>query len=192
MASYLNAGVVGRKYGTAHASIVPYQAFKTQDKRIIIAAGSDDQFQKTCRVLGCSELSHDERFSTNAQRVVHREILLEMMQRILSERTSEHWLRELEDAGVPCAPVNSVGDVFAMPQVDALDLVQEVEHPDLGDPLKVVGSAMDLDGVSVFRDVLHPPRLGENSCEVLQEVLGYSEEQCARLMAEGVIKDHGV
>jgi len=192
MASYLNAGVVGRKYGTAHASIVPYQAFKTQDKHIIVAAGSDDQFRKTCRVLGCGELAHDERFSTNAQRVVHREILLDTMQRILSERTSKHWLRELEDAGVPCAPVNSVGDVFAMPQVDALDLVQEVEHPDLGDPLKVVGSAMDLDRVSVFRDVLHPPRLGDHSCEVLQEVLGYSEEHCARLMAEGIIKDHVV
>jgi hypothetical protein len=120
-----------KRLGTAHPQIVPYQAFPAQDGLLMIAVGTDAQFQRLCEVLGRPELAEDPRFSTNPARVQNREVLLPILTEILRKKPRAQWIAELKKAGVPAGPVNSLADLFGDPGLVGRILL-EIEHPTVG------------------------------------------------------------
>lgn len=188
-ANYLNVGHVGKRHGTAHGTIVPYQAFNTGDEHdIVVAAANNKHFQNMCKAIGLTQLATDRRYLTNPKRVVNRETLIKTIQAKLSEAPSKYWLDILHDAGVPCGRVNTIGEVFDDPQVYDLDMVLKIPHPTAGQVV-VPGPAVDYNGTSILVPPLHPPLRGEHTVEVLEDILEYGKNKIQKLLEIGIIED---
>lgn len=166
--SYLATGVAPVRSGNAHANIVPYQTFPCADGYIVIAVGNDAQFKKLCSALGQAELAHDQRFSTNPERVRHRDELVPVLEGLLRAHGKAHWIAALEPLGVPCAPINNLDEVFANPQVQARNLRLDLPHP-LAGTVKLVGNPMQMSATPP-QYKLPPPLLGEHNAEILDEL----------------------
>jgi succinate---hydroxymethylglutarate CoA-transferase len=134
--NYLIAGLEGKRYGTAHPSVVPYQALPCKDGFIIIGAGNNkqvctgiitysvpamidppQQFEILCRILNLPELSTDPRFSSNSLRVQNRDVLINILSDRLVKENKDVWLKKLVGAGVPYGPINNIKQTFEHPQV---------------------------------------------------------------------------
>lgn len=183
--NYLVSGRVPRRQGNAHANIVPYQVFAAQDGHLVLAVGNDGQFVKFCEIAGHPELAQDERFAANAGRVRNREILIPMIQEILLGRSVKDWIAPLEAAGVPCGPINDIGQTFEHPQVKHRGLRIDLPHPLAGtvpqvaSPIRMSASPVTYQGA--------PPTLGQHTHEVLGGLCGLSAEDMARLGKDGII-----
>jgi crotonobetainyl-CoA:carnitine CoA-transferase CaiB-like acyl-CoA transferase len=165
-ANHLLGGLVPGPMGNAHPNIVPYQLFRGSDRPFILAAGNDRLFERTCEVLGRTDLPADERFATNEARVRNREILIPVLQELFGRRPAAEWLRALEAAAVPCSPVRTIDEVFA--SAEGAPAVQEVEDPERGS-LRLVADPIRVDGERLPAR-LPPPRLGQHTAEVLEEL----------------------
>jgi crotonobetainyl-CoA:carnitine CoA-transferase CaiB-like acyl-CoA transferase len=183
-ANYLVTGVAPRRAGNAHQNIVPYQVFEVADGHLIVAVGNDGQFVKLCAVAGCPELAADVRFSSNAARVRHRDVLVPVLASIMRQRRKQEWLSALEAAKVPCGAINDLNEVFADAQVRARGMAIPVPHP-LSDGLRLVASPMKLSATPTGCR-LAPPLLGQHTDEVL-EALGIEHEERSALRERGVI-----
>ncbi len=154
-----------KRLGTAHPQIVPYQAFPAADGLLMVAVGTDAQFQALCEVLGRPDLAADPRFATNPARVQHRELLLPILEGILREKPRAHWIAALKKAGVPAGPVNALADLFGDPGLVGRILL-EVEHPSVGRyPTLVCPLSLAWPG-----SPLPPPRLGEHTELILHRL----------------------
>jgi crotonobetainyl-CoA:carnitine CoA-transferase CaiB-like acyl-CoA transferase len=182
--NYLLTGRPPDRHGNAHASIVPYQAFATQDGYVVVAVGNDGQFTRLCEVAGRPELAADPRFATNAGRVENRAALVPVLQALLAGRPTREWVVSLEGAGVPCGPINDLAEVFADPHVQSRGLRVEVPHP-LAGSVPVVASPLRLSRTPVRHGT--PPLLGEHTDEVLRDLLGMGEAEIEALRRERVI-----
>jgi len=169
--NYLISGNLPKRHGNAHANIVPYQSFQASDGWFVIAVGNDKQFERLCKVIGKWELVSDERFATNSVRVQNRDELISILKPIFATKTVSEWL-SLIGAEFPCGPIKNLEQVFAEPQVQAREMLIEMEHPTIG-KLPLVGSPLKFSDTKVDYK-LPPPRLGEHTGEVLKELLGYS------------------
>ncbi|GAB3476513.1 CaiB/BaiF CoA transferase family protein [Polaromonas eurypsychrophila] len=168
--NYLAGGMVPRRMGNAHPNIVPYRAFPTADGDIILAVGNDGQFARFCTVAGHPDWSSDERFSSNAQRLANRAVLVPLLRQATVMRSSADWIAALEAAGVPCGPINHIDQVFADPQVIARGLQITLPHT-LAGSVPLVANPIRLSGSPVaYRRP--PPLLGEHTAEVLAQWLG--------------------
>jgi len=183
--NYLSSGTAPKRWGNAHANIVPYQTFATSDGHIIVAAGNDAQYRKFVQAGACPELATDARFLTNPQRVELRDTLVPLLAKMVRKKTKAEWLVLLESAGVPCGPINKLDDVFNDPQVRARDCAIELPHPS-ADSVKLVASPMRMSVTPVQYDRA-PPLLGQHTDQVLQELLGYSEQQLSQLRDKKII-----
>jgi crotonobetainyl-CoA:carnitine CoA-transferase CaiB-like acyl-CoA transferase len=173
------------RYGNAHANVVPYEVFPTADGHIILAVGNDGQFQRFCEAAGCPELAAEARFKTNSQRIVHRAELVPLIAEILRTRTKREWIDVLEDANVPCGPINNMKEVFEDPQVQHRRLRVDMPHP-LGGIAPLVASPMRLSATPVeYRHA--PPLLGQHNEEILKGLLGKSDAEIAALRAGGIV-----
>lgn len=182
--SYLVSGEPPRRHGNAHATVVPYQAFRAADAHVVIAAGNDAQFRALCRVLGTEVLAADERYATNPARVENRQTLIPGLERAIGGWSAGDLLAGLEAAGVPCARINTVPEVFADPQVQALGAVIEAPHPTAG-AVPMVRWPYELERTPA--SLRHaPPLLGQHTDEVLSD-LGLGSDERAALRAEGAI-----
>jgi formyl-CoA transferase len=166
--NYLISGDLPKRYGNAHANIVPYQSFRASDAWFVLAIGNDKQFEKLGQVIGNLELVSDARLVTNSDRVKHRDELIAILKPIFLERTANEWLSMLEAAGIPCGPINTLDKVFAEPQVEARDMLMFMKHSEIGD-LRLVGSPLKFSETPAEYK-LPPPRLGEHTKEVLKEL----------------------
>ena len=165
-ANHLLGGLVPGPMGNAHPNIVPYQLFRAKDRPFILAAGNDRLFARSCEVLGLADLATDERYATNEARVLHREELIELLSNWLGTRSASEWIAELEAAGVPCALVRTVDEVFASPEGAAT--IQGIDDPVRG-PLRLVADPIRLDGATPPVR-MPPPRLGEHTEEIRREL----------------------
>ncbi len=183
--SYLISGEIPQRWGTAHETIVPYQAFETKDKYVIVAVGNDGLWAKFCKVIETPELIDDPRFRTNPLRVKHRQECIDILTPILKTRCRDEWVALLSAEGIPCAPINSMEDVFNDPQVLHRNMLIEFDHPSAG-KIKQVGIPVKYSATeaAVRRP---PPRLGEHTDEILTEVLGYDPGKKEQFRARGVI-----
>lgn len=182
--NYLTTGKAPTRMGNAHPSVVPYQDFPTADGDVILAIGNDGQFARFCEVAGHPEWAADERYATNRARVDNRDTLIPLMRQNTVMRTTREWIEVLEQAGVPCGPVNSIADVFQDPHVQARGMQLEMPHPSLG-TVPQVASPLRL-SASPVRYRTAPPLLGEHTDEVLAQTLGLSAEAIQRLRAERI------
>ncbi|KAJ5618364.1 hypothetical protein N7528_007007 [Penicillium herquei] len=138
--SWLNAGEVAQRWGTAHPSIVPYQAFKTKDSYLFLGATNNRQFQVLCRLLDCADLATDARFADNNSRLKNRKELDKTLGDILTSKPTAEWMQRLEGSGMPYGPINSIDSVFSHPQTAARDMVQTLPFDALScGELKVLG-----------------------------------------------------
>jgi crotonobetainyl-CoA:carnitine CoA-transferase CaiB-like acyl-CoA transferase len=181
---FLNTGKLPIRYGNQHPTLVPYQNFKTRDFEIIIAVGNDNQFERFCTLLEKDELSRDERFTTASGRNINREELLPQIQEALLTKTADEWLTIFQENNIPCGPINTLDKVFEDQQVLARQMVQEIEHPEVG-MVKLLGSPIRLSDTPVTIE-RYPPLHGEHTEEVLSE-LGYDRQEIESFMQEKVV-----
>jgi crotonobetainyl-CoA:carnitine CoA-transferase CaiB-like acyl-CoA transferase len=168
-ASYLSTGVAPRRMGNAHPTIVPYQDFPTADGDMILAIGNDGQFAKFCAAASHAEWATDPRFASNPARVQHRAELIPLLRQATVMKTTAEWIGLLEKAGVPCGPINRLGEVFSDPQVRSRGLRVELPHAAFG-KVPLVANPLRLSATPVsYRRA--PPTLGQDSDEVLRDWL---------------------
>jgi len=183
--SYLVTGNVPKRYGNAHASIVPYQVFSARDAQIVIAVGNDGQWQRFCKAIERSDLASDPRYTKVKGRVTARDELVPEIARTLASRDADFWLERLEAEGVPCGPINDYEQVFEDPQVKhrklKIDMPRDgaVSVPTVASPLRLSKTPPRYD--------LPPPTLGEHTADVLKNVLNKSEADIAALRAAKII-----
>ena len=183
---YLNTGEEPKRYGNAHATVVPYQILPTADGSVALAVGNNLQFRSLCeRVIGRPELGTDPRFATARERVINRDALIALLSDHFRQATTDAWLDRLRAAGVPAGKVRSVPEVFAAPEVAARRMVAEVPDARLG-TVRVMRSPLGLSDTPP-REPTAPPRLGEHTDEILRQALGASEADIARWRAAGAI-----
>ncbi|WP_028695772.1 CaiB/BaiF CoA transferase family protein [Pseudomonas cremoricolorata] len=183
--NYLTTGNPPQRLGNAHPNIVPYQDFPTADGDFILTVGNDSQFRKFAEVAGHPEWADDERFASNAMRVANRGVLIPLIRQATVFRTTAEWVETLEQAGVPCGPINDLSQVFADPQVLARGLALSMPHALAGE-VPQVASPIRLSETPVeYR--MAPPQLGEHTAQVLGQVLGLEDADLQQLKAAGVI-----
>ena len=177
-----NALVSGRdppRQGNTHPNIVPYQPFAAADQRIIIAVGNDRQFARLADLCGHPEWVRDERFATNAARVANRDAMVAAVAECIRARPAAEWLDQLEDAGIPAGPINSVSQALSDIQAQHRGMVRMLAGtPVVGSPVRIDGKRAD--------DDQPPPMLGEHTGEVLRE-LGVTSAELARLTQSDVV-----
>lgn len=182
---YLAAGFVPGRLGNAHPSIVPYQVFGTADGHLILAVANDRQFRGFCRAADCPGLADDPRFATNAERVGHRDLLIDALKPILARHTTHDWIARLEATNVPCGPINRVDEVFADPQAVARGLTVSLTHASAG-PLAFVASPLRLSRTPPeYRNA--PPLLGQHTDEILGGLLHMPAEDIAALRERAIV-----
>ncbi|MDN5648969.1 MAG: CoA transferase [Acinetobacter sp.] len=181
--NYLLSGKVPVRYGNAHANIVPYQLFKAADREFIIACGNDTQFIQLCRSIGLPELPNDVRFTRNADRVKHRDEVIEILSKHFLSKTADEWVSAIYAAKVPVGVINNLEQAFNEPQVIAREMLVEMQHPQRK-KLTVVGSPIKLSRTPVeYRNA--PPLLGEHTQTILGRII--SPAKLDELKAKGVI-----
>ncbi|KAG7361309.1 CoA-transferase family III domain containing protein [Nitzschia inconspicua] len=136
-----------KRWGTAHESIVPYQAFPCKRDEsvnhstsaaaaptefILVGAGNDQQFVQLCCILGVPDVANDERYRSNASRVKHRHSLIQLLEQIFQTKSRDEWVSILKGQGFPMGPLRSVPEAFQCPQAMSRGMVQEIEHPHIG------------------------------------------------------------
>ncbi len=184
--NYLHTGKVPKAWGTAHATIVPYQAFPTTDGHFILAVGNDRQFRAFCEFAGAPDLAEDARFLTNSLRVKNRAACVERVMALTAKHPSEYWIEGLSRIAVPCGPVNTIDKVFADPQVKARNMVVEIPHTATGKPERYIASPIKMSKTPVeYRRAA--PMVGEHTDDVLGELLGMGKSQVAELRGRGVV-----
>ena len=166
------------RQGNTHPNIVPYQPFEAADQPIIIAVGNDRQFGRLAEICGHREWASDPRFATNEARVMHRSQIVALVSEAIRAKRAAEWLDQLEAAGIPAGPINSITQALAGVQAQHRRMIRTIA----GIPL--VGSPMRLDGERADSD-LPPPALGEHTQEVLA-TLGLEAQDVDRLRAANV------
>ena len=171
---YLATGNEPRRMGSAHPSLTPYQSFPSSDGFFILGCANQGLWERMCHAIERPGLLKDPRFSTNTDRVEHRAECVEVLSEVFRTKPTEHWVKLIADAGIPCGPINRVSQVLNDPQVLSRDMVVEIPHPEVPD-LKVPGSPLKLTATPpTFRR--HPPLLGQHNEEILA-VAGYNQTQ---------------
>ncbi len=183
---YLTSGNAPKRYGNAHSTIVPYQAFEAKDGHMVVAVGNDHQFRKFAGALGKQEWAGDPRFVHNSARVQNRDTLIPLIAKIIKTKNAGEWVSIMQDIDVPAAPVNAIDQVFALDQIAAREMKIEMPHPSSPTPIKLVGSPFHLSETPVsYR--LPPPVMGQHTDEVLQGILGLAAGDLAKLKADKII-----
>ena len=138
---YTATGEIPKPLGARHPSITPFEPYETADGLLIIAGGNDSLFRRLCAALSLDDLPEDERFLTNADRSRHAEALKVILDAHLSLKPRAYWMEILDEAGIPCGPINTIDRALAHPQVAARNMLVEDESG-----LKLAGNPLKLSG----------------------------------------------
>jgi crotonobetainyl-CoA:carnitine CoA-transferase CaiB-like acyl-CoA transferase len=182
--NWLMSGRVPQQGGNRHPNIQPQDVFACADGQIVLACGNDGQFAKLCEVLGRPEWATDARFAANAGRVRNLAALMELLAPRLREFPKADLTRALDDAGVPCGPINTVPEVFDDPQVRHRDMLRHLPHPVAGQVPSVVSPLRFANAPLKFDRA--PPTLGQHTASILTE-LGFDAAAQAALRDKGAI-----
>jgi len=183
--NYLVAGTIPGRWGNAHPTIVPYQSFKTADGFLVIGVASEGIWQRFCPAIGKAELADDSRFVKNANRVENRVALIAMLSEMFLSRDTDTWLGLLNEAEVPCAPIQTIDKVLTAPQVRHRDMVVEVDHLTAG-PVRMAGIPVKFSATPASVR-LPPPLLGQHTEEILETWLGMKNKDINELKEKKVL-----
>lgn len=185
-ANWLVGGQAPTRMGNNHPNLVPYRVYGVSDGHVIITCGNDQQFARLCDALDLPGLATDPRFARNAGRVDNRAELEALLEQRLACISREVTIRLLENAGVPCGPINEVPEVYADPHVQARGLVVPMTRED-GTEITTVGFPAQFSATPAsYRSA--PPTLGENTQKVLASDLGLEQTEIDQLRIAGVIE----
>ena len=168
IARYLSKNEIPAPMGSRHPSIAPFEAFKTKDSYIIIAAGNDKLFKNLCDVLEIPEISNDERFNTNSLRCENMNQLKEIFENKLSTKNTEEWIREMEQLKIPCGPIFNIKQAVENPQIQERNMIVNSFHKVIGN-FKSAGNPIKL---STYKDETTRgdiPDLDEHREKILKE-----------------------
>jgi crotonobetainyl-CoA:carnitine CoA-transferase CaiB-like acyl-CoA transferase len=182
---FFASGKVPRRFGNAHASLVPYQVFTVSDGEIVVAVGNDTQWQQYCAAIERPDLAAEPRWAKVTGRITGRNELVPDLARTMLTRTRAEWLQRLEARGVPCGPINDYGQVFEDPQVRHRGLRVDLQRSD-GAKVSTIASPLRLRGTPPVYERA-PPRLGDSTEQVLTQLLGVQADELARLQAQGIV-----
>lgn len=182
---YFATGASPTRMGNQHPTITPYETYRCQDGYINLACGNDTMWRAFCRALGQEAWSEEPRFRTNADRVEHRRQLSALLEPMMLQKTTQEWIDVLREHGLPCGPIQSVGQACEDPQVLARDMVVPLHHPQAGS-MRVTGVPIKL---SETPGAIHspPPLLGEHTATVLHDWLQISAAEVDVLRQEGAL-----
>jgi len=183
--NYFTSGQLPKRYGNAHANLLPYEVFQTADGHLILACGNDSQFASFCKAAERSGLAEDARFCTMPDRIRNRAELIPLVGEIMKGRTSKEWIARLEAANVPCGPINNYKEVFEDPQVRHRGLKIGIPHPISG-AMPGIANPMRFSATPVTYD-MPPPLLGQHTREVLSDLLGIDDAEIQRLRKAGAV-----
>ncbi|MDM0078035.1 CaiB/BaiF CoA-transferase family protein [Variovorax sp. J2P1-59] len=174
------------RYGNAHPSIVPYGVFDAEDGPLVITVGNNSQFARFCTdVIERPDLADDERFKTNILRSANREALMPEINRELGKRKRKALLEQLTRSGIPCGEVLGLLEALQSKRATDAGLVTTQPHPVAGS-VNVLAPPYRFDGERLpVRSA--PPQLGEGTRDVLQSLLGLSDEKLSQLKSNGVL-----
>jgi len=175
IARYATSGVAPAPLGNRHPSITPFASFTAKDGHIIVGAGNERLWEKLCTLIGCPELIKDERFNNNGNRTNNVKELMALLNTIFINKTITEWLTLLEDAGLPCAPINTIDKIVNDPHIKAREMMVEVEHPVAGN-LKMAGVPVKM-SLTPGKVEYHAPLLGQHNAEILKEMFGWDQEK---------------
>lgn len=183
--AYWQRGTEPERPGSGHESLCPYQAFETLDQPLILGVANDALWQAFCKVAGVPDIADLPQFRTGADRVRNRSETVTTVQKLLLTRPRAEWLRLLDEAGIPCSPVNTLGELSAHPHTRESGMVFDYERPERG-ALKGVAPGVRVDGE---RPGLRtpPPRLGEHTVDALR-IAGYSTQEIDRLIQDRIVQ----
>jgi CoA:oxalate CoA-transferase len=179
------AGETPQPLGTSHPAVAPFQAFRTGDGWIVIAAANESLWRRLCTALGAAELAADRRFATNALRMENRTALVSVLEDLLSKNGTAAWLPILEESGVPASAIQTVDQAAEDPNLLHRGMIATIDQPGAG-RMRIAGSPFRLSRTPSA--VSAPaPLLGQHTGEVLRTLLGYDEPRIERLRREGVV-----
>ena len=184
LGTYWASGREPERHGGTHSVHVPYQVFRTADGNVMAGAWGGESWPRFCRAVGREDLLEDERFGDGRARAANREALIAILEPEFAARTTAEWSERFAREGALFAPVLTVAEVLAHPQIQEAGFVQSVTHPDAGE-IPQLGPPLQMSGTpaAIRRP---PPRLGEHGGEILAE-LGYSPERIDELRRAGVV-----
>jgi CoA:oxalate CoA-transferase len=184
---YLNTGEIPRPLGTRHPVMTPFQAFQTRDGYIAVAlrGGIKDQWPLFCAAIDRVDIIDDPRFEDGWTRTQNYAALEPILTEAMKTRTTQEWVVELEQVGIPCGPVNTIDQAAADPQIAARDMIIEVEHPEAG-KFRVVNTPFKFSRTPDKVEKASPD-LGQHTQEVLGHLLGMTHQEIATLRGQGVI-----
>jgi len=171
--------------GNAHFVHVPYNSFTTQNGFVVIAVITDAFWEALLEVVNIDSL-RDSKFSKSVDRLKHQEFIEAELNKILSTKPSEFWIQALNDAKVPCGPINTFSQALSDEQVIHRNMVVEVEHPD-GGTVKMPGNPVKLSYTNEDT-YTPPPHLGKNTKEILKEWAGYDEIKIKSLIDKNIVQ----
>tara|TARA_R110000851_G_scaffold330541_1_gene503484 strand:- start:191 stop:862 length:672 start_codon:yes stop_codon:yes gene_type:complete len=182
--SFWEKGKEPVRCGSSHEGLCPYQVFEAADGAVMIGVANDSLWQRFCSVADLDSAAQDPRFLTNAGRVEHRPEVIGLVTEAVLKKPVAFWVEALTASKVPAAALNGLADVLGHPQTDASGIVLEYEKPGVG-KLKGIAYPVRFSGCT-RENSGPPPLLGQDSEDILRD-LGHSEEEIARLRADGVV-----
>jgi CoA:oxalate CoA-transferase len=168
IARYLSKNEIPKPMGSRHPAIAPFEAFRTKDSYIIIAAGNDKLFEKLCNILEISQIFNDERFNSNSLRSKNMDELKIILENKLSSKTTSEWVSQMEKEKIPCGPIYNIKEAVENPQVKSRNMIVKAYHKVIGD-FKLAGNPIKM---STYKDESTRgdiPDLDEHREKILKE-----------------------
>jgi len=170
IARYLSKNEIPKPMGSRHPSIAPFEAFKTKDSYIIIAAGNDKLFEKLCNLLKLGNIHKNPKFITNSSRSQNIDELKKIIEDKLLEKNTSLWVQEMEKEKIPCGPIFNIKQAVENPQIESRNMIVKAYHKVIGD-FKLAGNPIKLSSYKDEKTRGDIPDLDEHREKIIKEFL---------------------
>ena len=168
IARYLSKNEIPKPMGSRHPSIAPFEAFKTKDSYIIIAAGNDKLFEKLCTLLEIPEVNKNSKFSNNSSRAKNMDELKKILESKLSSKNTNEWVKEMEKEKIPCGPIFNIKEAVENPQINSRNMIVKAYHKVIGD-FRLAGNPIKMSSYKDEKTRGDIPDLDEHRDKILKE-----------------------